>query len=176
MKTTRLEWKRCDITKLKIQCIVNAANETGLGCFTPNHPCIDNAIHKAAGPGLLEECKTLGGVPTGVAKLTRGHLLPCEYIIHVTGPRICKQYPREDHKLLAQCYQRCLDLCQAKKINQVAFCCISTGIFGYSKPRACQTAIEAVRGWLKAHPDTSVQRIVFVVWTDQDQALYSSKF
>src|SRR5258708_4000434 len=98
MKTSIEIW-RGDITKLNIECIVNAANETGLGCFTPNHPCIDNAIHKAAGPLLLEKCKTLNGVPTGVAKLTRGYNLPAKWIIHVTGPKKEKN-GNQDQKML----------------------------------------------------------------------------
>lgn len=168
-----MEVCRCDITKLNIQCIVNAANESGLGCFRPNHPCIDNAIHRAAGRGLLEECKKLGGVPTGVAKLTTGHKLPCQYIIHVTGPRITAKYPIENHKLLAQCYTRCLDLCVKNGITEIAFCCISTGIFGYNKARSADTAIATVQEWLHASP-TQI-RIVFVVWTDEDERLYRQK-
>ena len=91
-----------DITELKIECIVNASNESGLGCFTPNHPCIDNAIHKKAGIDLLEECRKLNCIPTGVAKITGAHNLPSKYIIHVTGPK--KTNGQEDHEMLKQCY------------------------------------------------------------------------
>lgn len=170
-----MELKRCDITKLKVQCIVNAANESGLGCFRPGHPCIDNAIHKAAGSGLLAECRKLGGVPEGVAKLTGGHKLPCQYIMHVTGPKVTAQKKRENHKMLAQCYRRCLDLCVETGIKEIAFCCLSTGIFGFDKGRSATTAISTVQRWLRQNPDTCLKRIVFVVWTDEDEALYREK-
>src|SRR5688572_7270180 len=130
-----------DITKSKADCIVNASNETGLGCFTPGHPCVDNAIHRAAGPELLEECKTLGGIPTGVAKITKAYKLPSKYIIHVTGPKATEG--KEDHETLFKCYHTCLDLANENKISSIAFCCISSGIYGFNKCRAASTAMKA---------------------------------
>ena len=162
----------CDICTLDIECIVNASNESGLGCMIPNHPCIDNAIHKNAGPGLLEECKTLGGVPTGVAKITKGHNLPAKYIIHVTGPRIDSMNHKEDHMLLAQCYINCLELAKKYNIRALAFCCISTGIYGYNKKTSSETAYITVMTWLSQNPK-SIDRIVFNVFTPEDQKYYT---
>lgn len=161
-------WKG-DITTLKCECIVNAANETGLGCFTPGHPCIDNAIHRAAGPKLLEECRGLGGVPAGTAKITYAYDLPSKYIIHTTGPR--KEGSGEDHKMLAQCYEECLELAKKHDIKEVAFCCISTGMFGFNKQQASCTAFSSVVNWLRHHP-IHFCRIIFCVFTDEDYELY----
>lgn len=162
---------RGDITKLSISCIVNASNETGLGCFTPNHPCIDNAIHLNAGPKLLEECKKLKGIPTGVAKITYAYNLPSKYIIHVTGPKIQKN-GYEDHKMLAQCYEQCLNLAVRNNITEIAFCCISTGIYGFNKQRSAITAIKTVMNW-KQNNKGKINKIVFVVFTDEDHYLYN---
>lgn len=131
-----------DITELKIECIVNASNSSGLGCHTPNHPCIDNAIHKIAGPLLLEECKQLKGIPHGSAKITHAYALPSKYIIHATGPKI--GYDKngkfinpdyEDHNLLRTTYINILNVGKLNNIKEIAFCCISTGIFGFDKKK-----------------------------------------
>jgi O-acetyl-ADP-ribose deacetylase (regulator of RNase III) len=170
---------RGDITKLCIDAIVNATNESGLGCFIPNH-CIDSAIHSAAGPGLLEECRKLDGVPTGVAKITRAHRLPCKWILHVTGPHAGaagsgKEEEEEDHEMLARCYRAVLELAQQHGIREIAFCCLSTGIFGFDKLRAAVTALRTVRNWLMKNPQT-FHRLVFVVYTDTDENLYRNLF
>jgi len=175
VKHTSIELVRKDITKMKIQCIVNASNESGLGCFRENHPCIDNAIHKAAGKSLLAECKKLGGVPEGTAKITGAHNLPCKYIIHTTGPKVDKANPTEDHKQLAQCYVATLDLAMKNKITEIAFCCISTGIYGFDKTRAAKTALSTVRRWLRNH-SRHFEKIIFVLYTDEDQEIYSKLF
>lgn len=174
---TILDVRYGDITILKIECIVNASNETGLGCFTPNHPCIDNAIHKAAGPGLLAECKTLNGVPTGNAKITKGHNLPAKYIIHATGP-IAKINPKtgkkfEDYQGLAKTYLACLELAAASGIKEIAFCCISTGMYGFDKVKSSKLAYETVLNWTRTHPSV-LQRVVFNVFTDEDYHLYTN--
>lgn len=173
--STKISVRYGDITELEIECIVNASNETGLGCFTPNHPCIDNAIHKKAGPELLEECKTLNGVPEGVAKITNGYRLPAKYIIHVTGPKVSNLSSHlsnpEDHTVLAKCYVNCLELAKKHKIRSMAFCCISTGMYGYDKTKASQTAYDTVTQWLLKNPD-SFDLIVFNVFNDQDDLLY----
>lgn len=174
-----LRW-RGDITTLSVESIVNASNTSGLGCFTPGHPCIDNAIHRAAGPGLLRECQTLGGIPTGTAKMTWGHDLPCKYIIHTTGPEKKNMGEEEDHKMLAKCYTEVLNLAKQNFITEIAFCCISTGIFGFSKERAATTALKTVKDWLRVH-DTALQNgsvtkpltIVFVTFTDEDELIYN---
>lgn len=159
-----------DITKLSVECIVNAANETGLGCFTPNHPCIDNAIHRAAGPQLHEACKKLNGIPTGTAKITFGYKLPAKYIIHTTGPKI-QENGFEDHRMLAKCYIECLELAVLNNIKEIAFCCISTGMYGFNKRPAAITAITIVNKWIRANPN-KINRIVFVVFTKEDYDLY----
>ncbi|AYV78050.1 MAG: protein-ADP-ribose hydrolase [Edafosvirus sp.] len=161
---------REDITKIAIECIVNASNETGLGCFTSNHPCIDNAIHKSAGPQLLEECKTLGGIPTGVAKITNAYKLPSKYIIHVTGPQKRMNEP-ENHIILSKCYTECLNLARKYNIKEIAFCCISTGIYGYNKYNSAITAINTVIDWIKNNKQYEM-KILFVTFTDEDEMIY----
>src|SRR5665648_163200 len=143
-----------DITELKVECIVNAANESGLGCFTPNHPCIDNKIHKKAGPDLLKECLSFPElspnvrIPTGTAKLTKAYNLPSKYIIHATGPSLLKTTDKPDYKMLQQTYTECLNLAYSKGIQEIAFCCISTGMFGYDKKNSAQVAFQTVMDWL----------------------------
>lgn len=162
---------RGDITTLKVESIVNASNVTGLGCFTPGHPCIDNAIHRAAGPDLLKECQTLGGIPTGVAKLTHAYRLPCKWIVHVTGPEVIRNSPQEDHTMLAQCYTAVLDLAVRYRIREIAFCCLSTGVFGFDRQRAAHTALQTVRMWLTKNRH-AIDRLLFAVFTDEDEKLY----
>jgi O-acetyl-ADP-ribose deacetylase (regulator of RNase III) len=162
---------RGDITKIQIECIVNAANSSGLGCHTPGHPCIDNAIHRAAGRELYEECKTLNGVPTGVAKLTKGYKLPAKYIMHVTGP-CADGSGEEDHEMLTKCYTACLDLAKEKQIKELAFCCISTGIFGYDKRLSAVTAINSVTKWIANNPNV-MKTVLFVTFTDEDEYIYT---
>lgn len=174
MTETSVELLQTDITRLKVQCIVNAANESGLGCFTPNHPCIDNAIHRAAGPHLLEECKLLGGVPIGTAKITRAYRLPSTYIIHVTGPRK-KTEEEEDHQMLYKAYLAVLEVARVNKIKELAFCCISTGMFGFDQERAADTAFRTVINWLRRERD-HLQRVIFVTFTDRDTAIYDRLF
>lgn len=184
-----------DITKLRVECIVNAANEAGLGCFTPNHPCIDNAIHRAAGPGLYRECSQWPEVrpgvriPTGTAKLSAAYNLPSRYIIHAVGPSTSTKSGAnqgEDFPLLAKTYEACLDLAKQHGIRDIAFCCISTGIFGHDKKLACQVAIDTCARWLlrpsnQQHGDGSsgastIRNIIFVTFLDEDKALYERAF
>jgi len=169
---TVLDIRYGDITTYKIQCIVNASNESGLGCFTPNHPCIDNAIHKAAGPSLLAECRTLKGIPTGTAKLTKGYSLAADYIIHATGPIASINPKTEDYRMLAKTYLACLDLAAASGIKDIAFCCISTGMFGFNKAKSSQIAYNTVKNWVTANP-TILNRVVFNVFTQEDYDLYT---
>lgn len=167
---TKLTLFKGDITKLKVEAIVNASNESGLGCFILNH-CIDSAIHHAAGPLLLEECKKLGGIPTGIAKITNAYNLPCKYIIHVTGPKYDKNLPL-DFKLLSNCYWNCMDLARKHNIHEIAFCCISTGLFGYPKKESATTAIETVKRYILQHPNYYFTNIIFDVFTDEDEGIY----
>lgn len=131
-----------DITQLDVDCIVNAANKTLLGGSG-----VDGAIHREAGPGLLEECRGLGGCETGEAKITGGYNLKAKYVIHTVGP----VYGKDDSGLLAVCYRACLDLAMANDIHSIAFPAISTGRFCFPKEKAMEIAVKTVRAWLKEH-------------------------
>lgn len=168
---------RGDITALAAGAIVNAANDRLLGCFVPMHPCIDNAIHAAAGPRLRDDCQTImgqqgGPEPTGTAKITRGYHLPAGYVLHTVGP-IVRAAPSADHQaLLASAYRSCLDLAaRVEAIRTVAFCSISTGVFGYPKAPAARVALDTVSGWLDQHPGR-FDRVVFNVFGADDEATY----
>lgn len=151
---------RGDSTTLEVDAIVNAAKESLLGGGG-----IDGAIHRAAGPMLLRECKTLGGCETGKTKMTRGYRLPAKYVLHTVGPR------GEKPHLLKSCYETCLDLVEENGIRSVAFCCISTGIYGYPLVNASKIAIGTVREWLEKNHD-KVDRIIFVVFLEREQQVY----
>jgi len=161
-----------DITDCKAECIVNASNETGLGCFTPNHPCIDNAIHKVAGPNLLKECRKFGGIPTGTAVMTQGHKLPAKYIIHATGPKKDSK-GHEDHDMLAKTYLSILELAKKNKIRELVFCSISSGMYGFDKERAAKTHLRTVFSWVKNNP-TVFSKIIFNVFTPEDRDIYEN--
>ena len=164
---TKIKVIRQDITKLNIECIVNASNSSGLGCTIPGH-CVDSAIHLGAGKELYEECRKLGGIPTGTAKITGAYKLPCKKIIHTTGP-IADDF--EDHEMLAKCYKNCLNVAKDNGIKEIAFCCISTGLFGFSKKTACNTAISTVIKYIKSS-DYEFDLIVFCTYTEDDHKLY----
>lgn len=168
-----MNWEvvRTDITTLKIEAIVNASNTSGLGCTIPNH-CIDSAIHRAAGPELLSECIGLNGIPTGIAKTTYGYRLPCNYIIHVTGPRHLHGEPY-DYAMLQQCYAAVLDEVKRLGIKEIAFCCISTGLFAYPKRESAEIAVRSVQKWCVANHNYKLDRIVFCTFTDTDEDLYN---
>lgn len=167
---TKISLIKTDITKLKVECIVNASNESGLGCNIPGH-CIDSAIHFAAGPLLFEECKKLGGVPTGIAKITNAYNLPSKYIIHVTGPKHTQNNPL-DFNMLSTCYWNVLDLAHSHNIHEIAICCISTGLFGYPKKESAKIAISTVKKWIITHPNYTFTNIIFDVFTDEDEKIY----
>ena len=169
---TIFEVVKADITTLEnVEAIINASHESGLGCHIPNH-CIDNVIHTKAGPKLKEECAKFNGIPTGVPKITNAYDLPCKYVIHVTGPRAHESKPLE-FDVLANCYTSCLDLAVLHKISTIAFCCVSTGQFGYPKRESAGVAVEACRSWTKSHA-YKFERIVFCVWTWEDLHAYSN--
>ena len=149
MKEQIIVWKG-DITRLKVDAIVNAANNQMEGCFVPGHHCIDNAIHTYAGVQLRNDChemmKKQGFLePTGKAKITKAYNLPCLYILHTVGPMINGQVTPRDVFLLASCYESCLRLADRHGIKTIAFCCISTGVFHYPQEQAAKIAIKTVQ-------------------------------
>ncbi|ORX83281.1 A1pp-domain-containing protein [Anaeromyces robustus] len=167
-----------DITTLKIDAIVNAANSDGLGCFQPNHVCIDNIIHTYAGVSLRLECnekmKEIKYLETGKAFITGGHNLPSKYVIHTVGPII--QYSVSESKKidLANCYLNSLKLANEKKLKTIAFPCISTGIFRFPQDLASEIAIKSVIKFLDNN-ENYFERIIFNVYSDTDLAIYDNK-
>ena len=167
-----------DITRLRVDAIVNAANAQMLGCFHPLHRCIDNAIHSAAGVQLREECHRLmlqqGHLePTGRAKITKAYNLPCKYVIHTVGPIIPNGIPTAFQKeQLASCYRNIMVCASENGLGSVAFCCISTGEFRFPNQLAAEIAVQTVKDYLNAHPDCSVKQVVFNVFKDEDRDIY----
>ena len=169
---------RGDITTIKADAIVNAANSNLLGCIQPLHTCIDNAIHSSAGPRLREDCnkiiKRQGHLEyTGSAKITRGYCLPSKYIIHTVGPIVSSNVvTKEQEKQLASCYKSCLDISKdIDDIKNIVFCCIYTGAFGYPKEDAAKIAINTVRHWKYNNADKDI-KIIFNVFSDNDEEIY----
>ena len=143
-----------DITRLSVDAIVNAANNKLLGCFAPNHKCIDNEIHTFAGIELRMECARMTEYmempeKTGVARMTYGYNLPVKHVIHTVGPIIYEGVTDKEKNELASCYRSCLQLANAYNLHSIAFCCISTGEFRFPNEEAAQIAIDTVRIYLK---------------------------
>ena len=164
-----------DITTLKCDAIVNAANSGMTGCYIPNHRCIDNAIHTYAGVELRLACAELmeqqgHPEPTGQAKITPAFNLPCRYVLHTVGPIIDGRVTKEDKELLASCYRSCLELAAENGLESVAFCCISTGEFHFPNDLAAEIAVRTVKEFLKKQ--TSVKKVIFNVFKDLDKAIY----
>ena len=161
-----------DITRLKVDAIVNASNAQALGCWVPLHNCIDNCIHSAAGIQLRKECadKMQGGLlATGDAFITKGYNLPARHVIHTVGPIIPDGVPTtEQEEQLARCYRSCLDLAEKNGLESIAFCCISTGVFHFPNKLAAKIAIETV----KSYPRHALKTIVFNVFLNKDLDIY----
>ena len=165
-----------DITTLKCDAIVNAANNKMLGCFCPNHGCIDNAIHTFAGVELRLACAELMAKqghdePTGQAKITPAFNLPCRYVIHTVGPIVGGRLTERDCELLRSCYRSCLALADEKQLESIAFCCISTGEFRFPNERAAEIAIQAVKDYKKE--TKSGIKVIFDVWKNKDYEIYT---
>lgn len=164
-----------DITTLKCDAIVNAANSGMTGCYIPNHRCIDNAIHTFAGVELRLACEEMMEQqgypePTGQAKITPAFNLPCRYVLHTVGPIINGRVTKEDEELLASCYRSCLELAAENSLESVAFCCISTGEFHFPNEQAAQIAVETVKQFINRK--TSVKKVIFNVFKDLDKRIY----
>ncbi|HMV04179.1 MAG TPA: O-acetyl-ADP-ribose deacetylase [Accumulibacter sp.] len=163
---TSLSTLQADLTTLAVDAIVNAANSSLLGGGG-----VDGAIHRAAGPGLLDECRRLGGCPTGEARLTRGHRLPATYVIHTVGP-VWRGGASGEAELLAACYRNSLALAAAHSLSTIAFPSISTGIFGYPVESAAALAVATVRAAAPACP--TLREVIFCCFSASDLRVYQS--
>ena len=165
-----------DITTIKCDGIVNAANSQMLGCFCPNHACIDNAIHTFAGVQLRQKCDEIMSAqnyhePTGRAKITRAYNLPCKYVLHTVGPIVYGGLTQNHEQQLADCYNSCLTLADKNGLHSIAFCCISTGEFHFPNERAAQIAIQTVTEY-KRQTGSKI-KVIFNVFKDYDYEIYA---
>ncbi|GAA4440026.1 O-acetyl-ADP-ribose deacetylase [Pontibacter saemangeumensis] len=169
MADTKIEVQQGDITKIEVDAVVNAANSSLLGGGG-----VDGAIHRAGGPAILEECKQIrarqGGCDTGEAVITTGGNLPAQYVIHTVGP-VWSGGNSRGPELLANCYNNSLRIASEKQLQSIAFPNISTGIYGYPKPKAAQVAVQAVKDYIKNNV-TSLQRVIFVCFDAENLKLY----
>ncbi len=170
-------WKG-DITTLKVDGIVNAANSKLLGCFVPMHNCIDNVIHSAAGIQLREECDKImreqgHDEDVGKAKITGAYNLPSKHVIHTVGPAIPQglEPSKKDCGDLASCYSSCLEIADVNELESLAFCCISTGVFNFPQELAAKIAIKTVEDYLNSN-ESNLKKVIFNVFTDKDYLIY----
>lgn len=164
-----------DITTLKCDAVVNAANSGMTGCYIPNHRCIDNAIHTFAGMQLRLICENLMEQqgypePAGGAKITPAFNLPSRYVLHTVGPVISGKVKKHERELLASCYRSCLELAAKNKLESVAFCCISTGEFHFPNELAAEIAVQSVKEFFRLQ--TGVKKVIFNVFKDLDKNIY----
>ena len=165
-----------DITALRCDAIVNAANSGMTGCYVPNHRCIDNCIHTFAGVQLRLYCEEMmeaqgHAEPTGQAKITPAYNLPCRYVLHTVGPIVGGHLTETHCRQLADCYRSCLSLAAENGLKSVAFCCISTGEFHFPNEKAAEIAVATVKEFL-AQKETSVEKVIFNVFKDRDREIY----
>lgn len=166
---------RGDITTLKVDAIVNAANSGMTGCWLPNHICIDNCIHTFAGIQLRKVCAEImekqgHEEPTGKAKITPAFNLPCKFVLHTVGPIVKGKLTESDCDLLASCYKSCLDLALENECASIAFCCISTGVFRFPQEKAAEIAVKTVHKWKENTGDK--MKVIFNVFGEKDEAIY----
>jgi O-acetyl-ADP-ribose deacetylase (regulator of RNase III) len=172
----RLAVWRGDITTLKVDAIVNAANSALRGCFVPCHSCVDNIIHSVSGIQLRLACDELMNrqgheEPTGSAKITPAFNLPCSYVIHTVGPIVPGSVLTKQHRRqLEDCYRSCLELAVEHGLKSIAFCCISTGEFHFPQEKAAEIAVRTVQDFLAA--DTQLELVVFNVFKEEDWEIY----
>lgn len=164
-----------DITTLKIDAIVNAANSQMCGCFRAMHNCIDNIIHTKSGIQLRLKCSDImqkqgHEEPTGKAKITPAYNLPCKYVLHTVGPIVQGRLTNKHKELLASCYRSCLELAEQSGIESIAFCCISTGVFMFPNKEAAEIAVNTVEEYLQEH--NGIKQVVFNVFKDEDLLIY----
>jgi len=174
-RDSRLFLWQGDITTLRCDAIVNAANSQLLGCFAPCHACIDNIIHTMSGVQLRLACDEIMRAqgheePTGQAKITPGFNLPCQYVIHTVGPIVDGPLTKEHEELLASCYRACLMAAEEKGYQSLAFCCISTGVFMFPNQRAAEIAVETVQRYYRE--TGSRIKTIFNVFKDIDMTIY----
>lgn len=165
-----------DITTLKCDAIVNAANSGLTGCYIPNHRCIDNAIHTYAGIQLRLACKELIDrqgyqEETGKAKITPAFNLPCRFVLHTVGPIVNGHVTKEDEELLSSCYRSCLRLAAENNLESIDFCCISTGEFHFPNGLAAKIAVQTIKKFLKEN--NSIRKVIFNVFKDMDKEIYN---
>lgn len=173
----RLVLWRGDITTLRIDAIVNAANSALRGCFVPCHSCVDNIIHSVSGIQLRLACDEIMNEqgydePTGKAKITPAYNLPCRYVLHTVGPIVSGILTKKHCEQLADCYKSCLKLAANENLKSVAFCCISTGEFHFPQKKAAKIAVETVEEFLNT--DAQIEKVVFNVFKQEDYDIYKT--
>ena len=161
----KIEVRQGDITRLQVDAIVNAANSSLLGGGG-----VDGAIHRAAGPQLLEECRKIGGCPTGEARITGGYQLPATHVIHTVGPVYHRMNAIQAENLLKQCYQNSMALAVENGLRSIAFPAVSCGVYGYPIEDACRVAIDSACRFLQG--SDILQQVVFILFSDSDRQVY----